>query len=216
MKNWSNGWKGVWERGRGVQGEKGCPPVCVYSVIAAGSAQYSRELFKDVWGRPRGSDLQQDSPQNDNSNDVNARAGEACFVFWAMKWTSKRGNDVQSPKMNSELIAEIRILIELLMYAGCGQGWLCSALVPRIANPLLTSSSWMQCSNKQYTIIQSVMNMFMHGLFKESNAFIILNHWGLHCKYESSAITLVLTPVNVIRRYVNIFVPAFWSTSSLF
>lgn len=73
--------RGMGERTRG-SGRNSCPQVCIYSVIAAGSAQYSSELFKGVCkGAPEGQTSSQVNPQNDNSNDVIVCAGGACFLF---------------------------------------------------------------------------------------------------------------------------------------
>lgn len=57
--------------------------------------------------RPAG----QVSPRNDNTNDVTVCTGEACLLIQRNEVNWKAKNNLQSPKMNSELIAEIRNII---------------------------------------------------------------------------------------------------------
>lgn len=50
------------ERGQRGSGRNVCPQVHICIFTAAGSSQYSSELFKGVWVRPRGSDLESGHP----------------------------------------------------------------------------------------------------------------------------------------------------------
>lgn len=83
---------------------------------AAGSATIRDPSAGDCvggWGggglraRPAG----QVTPRNDNTNDVTVRTGEACLLIHRNEVNWKGKNNLQSPKMNSELIAEIRNII---------------------------------------------------------------------------------------------------------